>query len=340
MNIKQVAALAGVSAATVSRAINQPGKVDAQTAQRIWRVIRESNYVRNSQARALVSGKSHIFGLIISDISNPFFPELVKSFSSSAIRRNYDILVASTDYRVDRLGTCVGKMIERQVDGLAIMTSELDRQHLAQLYERKLPMVFLDWGEVGPLVSRIAVDYQSGVSDAMRHLVSLGHRKIAFISGPLALKSIQSRHRAFLKCLRELNIPRFKQAAMEGSHRVDGGEAVMQVLLSQPDRPTAVLAASDLTAIGALRAIRAAGLDVPRDISLIGFDDIELSRYMHPPLTTIRLSREELGREAFDALYRSTEGTMVQGQDIQIDTSLVLRESTGAACGNRGVRAG
>jgi DNA-binding LacI/PurR family transcriptional regulator len=340
MNIKQVAAKAGVSAATVSRAINQPGKVDAQTAERIWRVIRESNYVRNSQARALVSGKSRIFGLIISDISNPFFPELVKSFSYSAIRRNYDILVASTDYRVDRLGTCVGKMIERQVDGLAIMTSELDRQHLVQLYERKLPMVFLDWGEVGPLVSRIVVDYESGVSDAMRHLVSLGHRKIAFISGPLALKSIQSRHRAFLKCLRELNIPRFKQAAMEGNHRVDGGEAVMQVLMAQSDRPTAVLAASDLTAIGALRAIRAAGLDVPRDISLIGFDDIELSRYMHPPLTTIRLSREELGREAFDALYRSAEGTMVQGQDIQIDTALVLRESTGAVCVNHHAKIG
>lgn len=331
MNIKQVASLAGVSASTVSRTINQPEKVDAQTADRVWRVIRESNYVRNSQARTLVSGKSRIFGLIISDISNPFFPELVKSFDYSAVRHNYDILVASTDYRVDRLGTCVAKMIERQVDGLAIMTSELDRQHLAELYQRKLPMVFLDWGEVRPLVSRIVVDYERGVSDAMRHLVSLGHRKIAFISGPLTLKSIHSRHRAFLKCLRELNIPPFKQAAMEGNHRVDGGEAVMRILLAQSDRPTAVLAASDLTAIGALRAIRAAGLDVPRDISLIGFDDIELSQYMHPPLTTIRLSREELGREAFDALYRCAEGTTVSGQEIPISTALVLRESTGAA---------
>jgi len=331
MNIKQVAALAGVSASTVSRTINQPEKVDAQTADRVWRIIRERNYVPNGQARALVSGKSRIFGLIISDISNPFFPELVKSFDNSALRRNYDVLVASTDYRVDRLGSCVAKMIERQVDGLAIMTSELDREHLADLYHRKLPMVFLDWGEVRPLVNRIVVDYESGVSEAMRHLVSLGHKKIAFISGPLALKSIHSRHSAFLKSLRELNIPRFKQVAMEGNHRVDGGEAVMRVLIAQSDRPTAVLAASDLTAIGALRAIRAAGLDVPRDISLIGFDDIELSQYMHPPLTTIRLSREELGREAFDALYRCAEGTSVQGQQIQIRTALVLRESTGAA---------
>jgi DNA-binding LacI/PurR family transcriptional regulator len=329
MNIKQVAALAGVSPSTVSRTINQPHKVDAQTAEKIWRVIRKSNYVRNSQARALVSGKSRILGLIISDISNPFFPELVKSFDHAATTRNYDVLVANTDYRVDRLGSCVARMIERQVDGLAIMTSELDQQHLTELYRRKVPMVFLDWGEVRPLVSRIVVDYEQGIADAIRHLVSLGHSKIAFISGPLSLQSIRSRQSSFVKCLGELNIPPFKQAAMEGNHRVDGGEAVMRALLSQSDRPTAVLAASDLTAIGALRAISAAGLQVPQDISLVGFDDIELSRYTHPPLTTIRLSREELGREAFDVLYRCAEGTTSSGHEIQIGTTLVLRESTG-----------
>lgn len=329
MNIKQVAALAGVSASTVSRTINQPQKVDAQTAEKVWRVIRKSNYVRNSQALALVSGKSRILGLIISDIANPFFPEIVKSFDHAATMRNYDVLVANTDYRVDRLASCVSKMLERQVDGLAIMTSELDRQHLTELYRRKVPIVFLDWGEVRPLVSKIVVDYEHGVADAIRHLVSLGHRKIAFISGPLSLKSIQSRQSSFVKCLRELNIPQFKQVAMEGNHRVDGGEAVMRALLSQSDRPTAVLAASDLTAIGALRATSAAGLQVPRDISLVGFDDIELSRYTHPPLTTIRLSREELGREAFDALYRCAEGMTTTGHEIQIGTTLVLRESTG-----------
>jgi DNA-binding LacI/PurR family transcriptional regulator len=331
MNIKQVAAEAGVSPSTVSRTINRPQMVDAETAERVWQVIRKSNYVPNSQARALVSGKSRIFGLIVSDISNPFFPEVVKSFDHSAISHNYDVLVANTDYRVDRLGSCVAKMIERQVDGLAIMTSELDQQHLAELYRRKLPMVFLDWGEVRPLVSRIVVDYEHGVFDAIRHLVSLGHKKIAFISGPLSLKSIHSRQHAFEKCLGELNIPQFKQAAMEGNHRVDGGEAVMRVLLAQPIRPTAILAASDLTAIGALRAIAAAGLEVPRDISLIGFDDIELSQYTHPPLTTIRLSREELGRSAFAALYRCAEGMTNQGQDIKIATSFVLRASTGSA---------
>jgi DNA-binding LacI/PurR family transcriptional regulator len=331
MNIKQVANRAGVSPATVSRAINRPQKVDAKTAERIWQVIREFNYVPNGQARALVSGKTRMFGLIISDISNPFFPEVVKSFDQAAIRHNYEVLVANTDYRVDRLESCVAKMVERQVDGLAIMTSELDSRHLAELYRLRKPMVFLDWGEVKPLVSRIAVDYENGVAEAIRHLVSLGHRKIAFISGPLALKSIHVRQSAFFKCLRELHVPQFKQVAMEGNYRVDGGEIVMRGLLAQPDRPTAVLAASDLTAIGALRAITGAGLEVPRDISVVGFDDIELSQYMQPPLTTIRLSRYELGREAFDVLYRTVEGGETIGQEIRINTTLVPRGSTGPA---------
>ena len=331
MNIKQVANRAGVSASTVSRAINRPQMVDVQTAERIRQVIQEFNYVPNGQARALVSGKTRMFGLIISDISNPFFPEVVKSFDQAAIRHSYDVLVANTDFRVDRLERCVAKMVERQVDGLAIMTSELDNRHLTDLYRRGTPMVLLDWGEVRPLVSRLAVDYEKGVAEAIRHLVSLGHKKIAFISAPLDLKSIRARQSAFFKCLRELQIPQFRQVAMEGNHGVEGGESVMRGLLAQPDRPTAVLATSDIIAVGALRAIAAAGLQVPRDISLIGFDDIELCQYMQPPLTTIRLSRDELGREAFDVLYRTVEGGETRGQEIQINTALVLRESTGPA---------
>jgi DNA-binding LacI/PurR family transcriptional regulator len=331
MNIKQVATRAGVSPSTVSRVMNQPQKVNARTAERIRRVIHEFNYVPNGQARALVSGKSRMFGLIVSDISNPFFPEVFKSFDQAAIRHSYDVLVANTDFRVDRLERCVAKMVERQVDGLAIMTSEFDSRHLTDLYRRGTPMVLLDWGEVRPLVSRIVVDYEKGVAEAIRHLVSLGHKKIAFISAPLDLKSIRARQSAFFKCLRELHIPQFKQAAMEGNHGVEGGESVMRGLLAQPDRPTAVLTTSDLIAVGALRAIAAAGLQVPRDISLIGFDDIELSQYMQPPLTTVRLSRDELGREAFDVLYRTVEGRENMGQEIQINTALVLRESTGPA---------
>ena len=331
MNIKQVAARARVSVATISRTINRPESVDAKTAAKVLKVIRELNYYPNSQARALVSGKTRMFGLIISDISNPFFPELVKSFDDAAIQHGYEVLVANTDYKSDRMAICVRKMIERKVDGVAIMTSEVDPHLLTELYRRRFPMVFLDLADVKPLVSRVVVDYAKGIGEAIRHLVSLGHERIGFISGPLMLKSARTRRSAFLGCLKKFGAPRYRQIEAEGNHRVDGGDFAMRGMLAQPNPPTAVMTSNDLTAIGALRAIAAAGLEVPRDISVVGFDDIELSQYTHPPLSTIRLSREELGRKAFDALYRAAEGLAAMGQEIRISTTLVLRDSTSPA---------
>ncbi len=328
MNIKEVAARAKVSTATISRTINQSELVSPKTAERVWRAIRELGYYPNTQARALVSGKSRIFGLIISDISNPFFPELVKAFEDTAILHAYEVIVANTDYKSDRMGLCVRRMIERKVDGVAIMTSEIDRPLLDELSKRDMPIVFLDIGKVKPLISNISVDYARGIRESVQHLVALGHKRIGFISGPSDLKSARTRRSAFLDCLRECGISEKHQIVVEGNHRVDGGQAAMREMLARPTPPTAVLTSNDLSAIGALHAIQNAGLRVPQDISVIGFDDIELSQYTQPPLTTVRLSRDELGRKAFHALSQAAEGTATAGQDIKIATSLVIREST------------
>lgn len=331
MNIKEVAARAHLSTATVSRAINQSELVRPKTAEKVWRVIRELGYYPNTQARALVSGRSRMFGLILSDIVNPFFPELVKSFEFAAIHRGYEVIVANTDYSSERMRVCVRRMIERKVDGVAIMTSEIDLPVLDELSHRRLPIVFLDVGKVNALTSNIRVDYSKGIAEAVQHIVSLGHRRIGFISGPLAFKSARTRRSAFLKCIEVHGISDRQRIIVEGNHRVDGGEAAMAKLLGLPAPPTAVLASNDLTAIGALRAISRAGLRVPDDISVVGFDDIELSQYTQPPLTTIRLSRDELGRKACDALYESVEGRRDTGQEIKVSTNLVLRESTASA---------
>jgi len=328
MNIKNVAARARVSTATISRTINQSALVSPRTAERVWRAIRELGYYPNTQARALVSGRSLIFGLIISDITNPFFPEIVRSFEESAIRHGYEVIVANTGYQSERMGACVRRMIERNVDGVAIMTSEIDRHLVDELSRRRLPMVFLDIGRISPLMSDISVNYAQGIHEAVRHLVTLGHRHIGFISGPLSLKSARARQTAFLKCLRGSGISVRQQAVAEGNHKVDGGQSAMERLLSLRQSPTAVLMSNDLTAIGALRAISHAGLRVPEDISVIGFDDIELAQYTQPPLTTVRLSRDEIGCKAFDALYRFAQGISTKGQRLRVNTTLVLREST------------
>jgi DNA-binding LacI/PurR family transcriptional regulator len=226
------------------------------------------------------------------------------------------------------MGLCVRRMIERKVDGVAIMTSEIDRHLLDELSKRHLPIVFLDIGKVKPLISNMSVDYTRGVREAVLHLVSLGHKRFGFIAGPSELKSARTRRTAFMECLRECGVSEKQQIVVEGNHRVDGGQAAMREMLSKATPPTAVLTSNDLSAIGALHAITHAGLRVPQDISVIGFDDIELSQFTQPPLTTVRLSRDELGRKAFHALYEAAEGTMTAGQEIKIATTLVIREST------------
>ena len=329
MNIKQVATRAGVSTATISRTLNGSDLVKPRTADKILRVIQELGYHPSTQARALVSGKSRMLGLIISDIVNPFFPELVKSFEFAATRNGYEVIIANTDYSPERMAGCVRRMIERQVDAVAVITSEMEPHLVDELSQRSLPIVFLDVGRVKPLISNISVDYNKGIREAVQHIVSLGHKRIGFISGPRNLKSARTRRSAFLKCISECGIGHQSRIVVEGNHKVDGGDTAMTQMLSRPDPPTAVLASNDLTAIGALRAINRAGLHVPDDISLIGFDDIEFSQCTQPPLTTIRLSRAELGQKAFDALYRSLQRTIGnEGEVIKVGTSLVLRQST------------
>jgi DNA-binding LacI/PurR family transcriptional regulator len=332
MRITEVAKRARVSTATVSRTINRTGTVRPDTAERVWRVVRKFGYHPNTNARALVSGRTHLLGLIISDIANPFFPELVKSFEEIALRNGFEVLVANTGYNIDRMAHSVRRMLERKVDGVAVITSEMEKELIAQMEARQIPMVFLDTGKVRDRISNIKVHYGQGIREAMDHLFQLGHERIAFISGPLELRSARTRRMSFLKWLRRYRLLQDEGLTESGNHKIDGGELAMQRLLSLAHRPTAVLASNDLTAIGALRAIYNAKLQVPDDISVIGFDDIDFSQFTQPPLTTIRLSRAKLAEKAFDALTNVISGKSKKGREYDLETHLVVRSSTGPNC--------
>lgn len=330
MNIRQVANQARVSTATVSRVINGSAPVSEKTAERVRQTIQRLNFYPNTHARALGSGKSRMYGLIISDITNPFFPELVKSFEDIAVEHGQEVIVANTNYQLKRMEMCVRRMLERKVDGVAIMTSEMG-PHLADMFShRGIPIVFLDTGMVGARSSNIEVDYCGGIDLAVEHLASLGHTRIAFISGPMELKSAQIRHNAFRSGMRRKGLPYVAELVLTGDHRTEGGRAAMTKLLQMKRCPTAVLGSNDLTAIGAIGAIHQAGLRVPQDISVVGCDDIELSNFTQPPLTTIRIPRNELATRAFTALFAVSQGGET-GRTYRIDASLVLRESTGVA---------
>jgi DNA-binding LacI/PurR family transcriptional regulator len=329
MNISEVAKRARVSTATVSRTINETGTVRPETAERVWKVIRTLGYHPNTNARALVSGRTNLLGLIISDITNPFFPDFVKSFEELALKHGLDVIVGNTSYDPGRMAHCVRRMLERKVDGVAIFTSEIERGLIAQLEERRLPIVFLDTGTVRERISNIKVNYEMGIHEAIEHLFHLGHKRIGFISGPMELRSAQIRRTAFMKWLGHRGLLVDEGLIESGNHKIDGGESAMGRLLALGKKPTAVLASNDLTAIGALRAIYSAGLRVPDDISVIGYDDIDFSQYTQPALTTVRLSRVELAEKALDALVTVLADKSKLGREFNVETHLVVRGSTG-----------
>ena len=327
--IHQVAERAGVSTTTVSRTVNTPNLVDAETAGKVWAAINELEYFPNGQARSLVSGRTRLLGLIVSDITNPFFPEVIKGFEDVAAEQGFDILIASTDYDAKKMAACVRRMMERRVDGLAIMTSEMDIHLVDQLARRQVPMVFLDVATPREGIGNIVVNYERGINEAVDHLVGLGHRRIAFVSGPQQLKSAQIRRQAFLRSLSRYGIHEDDRLVVEGDHKVQGGLAAMTRLLELEERPTAALASNDLTAIGMIRGIHRAGLTVPGDVSVVGFDDIWLAQFTDPPLTTVRLSRTELGQRAFHALVPD-KANPSGGGEVTVDTRLIVRETTRA----------
>src|SRR5690242_16503869 len=255
MNIKEVARAAKVSTATVSRTINGSDKVTAETAERVRRAIETLKFYPNTNARALGSGRSSLYGLIISDITNPFFPELVKSFEDVAVQHGLEVLIANTNYDKHRTEQCVTRMLQRKVDGVAIMTSEMDEHLIEEFSSREIPLVFLDTGVVQKGISNIAIDYAAGVDAAVEHLRRLGHKSIAFISGPSDLTSAQVRRKAFLASMKRKGLRPAKDLVEEGNHRMDGGHNAMRRLLRKAAGPTAVLASNDMSAIGAMGAI-------------------------------------------------------------------------------------
>src|ERR1700716_2025189 len=250
MDIREIARRAKVSTATVSRTINHVPTVDPQLAKRVWKVVEELGYYPNTQARALVSGRSRIFGLVISEITNPFFPEIVQAFENIAVQHRYEILLTSTVHDPKRMEMSVRRMLERRVDGVAVMTFGMEEVLLEDLKLRNVPLVFVDVGPARPRVSNIRIDYLNGIRQAVQHLAAFRHRHIAFITGPLRLKSALTRKQAFLRSMQEIGLESDPEVISEGDSTIEGGMGAFTRLLAGQVQPTAVLCSNDMTAIG------------------------------------------------------------------------------------------
>jgi len=338
MDMRDIAKLAGVSSATVSRVINGSSLVRPETVERVRKVIDEVKFFPNNSATTLKYGRSETYGLIIPDITNPFFPEFIKCFERIAVEHNREMLMATTDFHPGRMQQTVRRMLIRKVDGVALLASEIETEPFENLIRNRVPLVTMDRGPIGVGLSNIAINVKGGMEQAIKYLADLNHKRIGYIGGFAGLTISKHRVDAFIKAIKRAGLDLYPEYIKVGDYRVTGGTVAMSELLSLRNPPTAVLTANDLTAIGAMRAAMGNNVSIPGDISIVGFDDIDMSDIIHPPLTTLRLSRADLAQAFFKALERFKDAPHRQGEQLTVKTTLVIRESTGPAPSHRGRR--
>lgn len=324
--IREVAARAGVSVATVSRALNQNGPVRAETSRRVQLAVREMKYVPHAGARSLSTQRSHTLGVLLPDVHGEFFSEVIRGIDIAARQRGYHILVSGSHSDAAEM-SAVLRALRGRVDGLILMSPDTSLGPISRELGDHTPVVLLNCTAGGRTAIRL--DNYSGARQMAEHLLSLGYRRVAFIAGPERNADAAERLRGFRDALRSVRDSEVTEIA--GEFTEESGYQAMQKLAVAAKRPAAVFAANDSMAIGALRAAREAGLRIPEDVAIVGFDDIPIARFLTPPLTTVRVQIAELGRRAVEAvLHDSDQAAGRRRKEQVIATELVVRESCGA----------
>jgi DNA-binding LacI/PurR family transcriptional regulator len=329
MNLEQVARRARVSTATVSRVLNHASVVKPSTRTRVERAIEELRYHPNLHARSLAGGKSRSIGVIASNMENPFFFDIYRTIESDARARGYEVLVANTDYRSEQLVNSIRLMIGRRVDGLAAIVSEMDPALIKELTESRIPVVFYDVGQPRQNITNIRVNYRSGIEKVIDYLHSLGHRRLGFVGHHAMLGPINERMKAVLDAV-ALN-PALEVKTAADADTLEGGRQATRSLLASGYAPTAIICVNDVMAVGALRELRERGIRVPQDLSVTGFDNVKLSEFSYPALTTVHIPREQIGHIICERLIPQSGRTFTTEHEIVIDPEFVVRESTGPA---------
>jgi len=334
MKMRYIAERAGVSPSTVSRVVSVITEVDRKLAKRVGKAIGGLDYCPKCRERGLVSGKSRILGLIVSDITNSFFPEIIHGFERIAAQYRYEILVASTWHDPKRIKRSVRRMIERRIEAVAVLTFGSEESLIDHLRVQGIRVVCVDVEPYVSTVRAVRIDYGRGIQQALRHLAALGHERIAYAAGPSYSKVASARKAAFERCMREIGLHAASDLIAAGDDTVEGGMGVFTHLAQLRNRPTAIFCSNDMTAIGVMRRANEVGVAVPQQLSVIGLDDIPLAAFMNPPLSTVRVPPAELAVLVFRALIAELEGGRDEsnkpGEDV-LNTYWVPRGSTAHA---------
>jgi LacI family transcriptional regulator len=326
ITIREVALHAQVSVTTVSHVINGTRFVSEDAKTRVQAAISALNYVPSAVARSLKSSRTHTVGMMIPNNSNPYFAEIIRGIEDTCFAAGFNVILCNSDDDPHKQAAYVRVLSEKQIDGLIVLSSGGDPELLDTLRSANMPQVVVD-REIDDLAADLVeVDHEGGARLAVEHLIGLGHTRIACIAGPHALSSARQRVQGWRSGLQAAGLECDVTMVANGHFTAEGGHAAMRAL--QPLRPTAVFASNDLMAIGAICAAAEAGLHVPRDLSIIGFDDIALAAYSNPPLTTIAQPKHQTGELAARMLMqRIAEPDRPLQREI-LRPSLMPRRST------------
>jgi LacI family transcriptional regulator len=324
-NIQDVADAAGVSTASVSRFL---AGQKVRTADAIRAAIEALNYTPSATARSLKTGRHNAIGVVVPDITNPFFSMLVRGIEDQARANGFDVILANSDESPTQEEALVQALMKR-VDGLIIAPIIEEDQSILALSKTSVPVVLVDRSVTRTNYDSVLVDNIGGVTMAVDHLVALGHTKIAFISGPLNSTPGRDRHTGYVIATTAHNLDHRGEFVIEGSFREESGDTAMHQLWKLEMRPTAVIVANNLMTIGALKALRALQVEVPAEVSIIGFDDLHFAELLQPPLTVIARGDNDQGSRAAALLFDRIQGTRTRsGQVTTLPVELIVRSST------------
>jgi DNA-binding LacI/PurR family transcriptional regulator len=330
MNLEEVARRAKVSTATVSRVLNKSTAVKGATRDRVMKAVNELNYMPNLHARSLAIGKTRSLGIIVSNMENPFFYDVVCQIEADAHAHGYEVIVSNTNYEAEQLARNVRLMAGRRVAGLAAIVSEMDPDLLQDLAGARIPVVFYDVGPNAENVGRVRLNYRKGMYRLADYLIAMGHdRCVAWLGHHRDYPPLKERREALIEAYERL-APNADVRTFAGKDNLEGGWQVAREMLQSGFKPTAVVCANDFMAVGVLRALRENGISVPQDMSVTGLDNIKLAEFCYPTLTTVHVPRDRVGQLIFEKLISGIDAPGF-GTELLIDPDLVIRDSTGPA---------
>ena len=325
--IRDVAEKAGVSIATVSRVLNKQVSVSPTTRAKVEKAINELNYQPNYLGRNLRRAETKIILVILQNISNPFYSKVVEGIEDLGHKNGYNIMICNTDSEPDRERSYLDLLINRLVDGVILMEPEIDSEELSRIGSN-FPIVQCSEYKENTDIPHISIDNVAAGYTAVNHLIKLGHNRIGMISGYNRLLSAIQREKGYKQALEEAAIKHDPDLIKYGSYGFTGGLRAARDFLQMENAPTAIFAISDITAIGAIRAIKEVGLSIPEDVAVVGFDNTSIASMYDPQLTTISQPRYDLGKVSMQILLDLIKNREISSKEIYMEHELIIREST------------